>query len=281
MLTLTGIPWILRELTHRNKVTILLFHAPTQQLARKQLLILKKKYNIIPLSQYIDALENNTTKILPPKSLVITYDDGVKENLLLKEILEEHNIAITIFLCSSIVGSNRHYWWTALPEGTSSTDLENMSNDSRLAILENNKFLPTKDYDNRQALSKNEIDLLSPFVDFQSHTCFHPNLPQCTDDQSYTEIKHSKTELESKLAHKIYAIAFPNGAYSDREIKFVQDAGYRCSLTTQIGFNSLTEDKFRLKRIDILDTANANEVIVKASGAWHLLKTVISNFRSK
>ena len=272
IIAMSGLPWFFREMLNRNKVTILLFHAPNTQIAEKQLKILNKKYNIIPLRQYIDILNNQTSKILPNKSLVITYDDGAKENYLLKPILEKYNIPITIFLCSSIVGTNRHYWWTALPEDTASAELENMSNDARLAFLEKRQFQQSTEYDNRQALSQAEIDELRPFVDFQSHTCFHPNLPQCTDRQSYEEIYNSRIELQSKFKLDIYAIAFPNGAYTEREISIVKDSEYSCSLTTHIGFNELNEDKFYLKRIDILDSADANEVIIKSSGAWHFIQ---------
>jgi len=272
IIAMSGLPWFFREILNRNKVTILLFHAPNTQIAEKQLKILNQKYNIIPLRQYIDILNNQTSKTLPKKSLVITYDDGAKENYLLKPILEKYNIPITIFLCSSIVGTNRHYWWTALPEDTASAELENMSNDARLAFLEKRQFQQSTEYDNRQALSQAEIDELRPFVDFQSHTCFHPNLPQCTDRQSYEEIYNSRIELQSKFELDIYAIAFPNGAYTEREISIVKDSEYSCSLTTHIGFNELNEDKFYLKRIDILDSADANEVIIKSSGAWHFIQ---------
>lgn len=276
LITTCGFPWLLREVVNRKKITILLFHAPTLDHAKEQLKILNNKYNIIPLSQYIDVLSNRSSAELPPKSLIITFDDGVKENFELKTILENLKIPITIFLCSSIVRTNRHYWWTALPENISSAELEQVSNNDKLQHLAKGGFSQTKEYEHRQALSHDEISQLLPHVDFQSHTCFHPNLPQCTQEEAYSEIVESKKELESILPHEIYAIAFPNGAYSTRELDIVKNGDYQCSLTTKVGFNTLVEDKFQLKRIDILDTASANEVIVKASGAWHLLKRVSS-----
>jgi len=272
LITKTGLPWALRELFHHNKVTILCFHAPPPDLADKQLRALKTKYNIIPLRQYIDYITGKSKEVLPSKALVITLDDGMKENYLLQPILEKYDIPITIFLCSSIIGTNRHYWWTKLPANITSYQLEQLSNNERLSQLAEYDFDQTKEFETRQALSHSEINKLKTHVDFQSHTCFHPTLPQCSDNETSKEIRDSKAELESKLKNNIYAIAFPNGAYTERELKIVKDCGYECSLTTKIGFNDLNQDRYQLKRIDILDSASTNEVLAKASGAWHLLK---------
>jgi peptidoglycan/xylan/chitin deacetylase (PgdA/CDA1 family) len=85
------------------------------------------------------------------------------------------------------------------------------------------------------------------------------------------EIAGSKSELEARFGLNIYAMAYPNGDYSDREIEIVRSAGYQCALTLDGGFNETNTDLLRLQRIPIYDQADLNELIVKASGLWDLL----------
>jgi len=69
----------------------------------------------------------------------------------------------------------------------------------------------------------------------------------------------------------IYAIAYPNGDYSDRDCQITCDAGYECALTLDGGFNSTNMDLYRLNRIPIDDYDGKNELVVKASGLWDFL----------
>ena len=64
---------------------------------------------------------------------------------------------------------------------------------------------------------------------------FHPILPQCDDDRAHFEIATSKNDLQQRLATDIYAFAYPNGSYSDRDVILVEGAGYRCALTLDPG----------------------------------------------
>ena len=49
------------------------------------------------------------------RSVVITFDDGYRDNLLVaKPILEEHGLPATVFVTTGYVGSNRDFWWDEL-----------------------------------------------------------------------------------------------------------------------------------------------------------------------
>jgi poly-beta-1,6-N-acetyl-D-glucosamine N-deacetylase len=129
-----------------------------------------------------------------------------------------------------------------------------------------------REYEDRQALSRQEISKMKEVVDFQSHTVFHPILPACSNERARTEIVESKQMLEEEYALKIWALAYPNGDYSDREVEMLQEAGYTCGLTLDAGFNDCETNLFRLKRFALPDEAGVNEVIVKTSGLWAFLK---------
>ena len=114
---------------------------------------------------------------------------------------------------------------------------------------------------------------MSSFVNFQSHTLFHPILPNCTDEEAKREIINSKLILESDYKLRINAIAYPNGDYSERDILLCKEAGYECGITVDHGFNTIDTDLFRLKRFSINDTNNIDELIVRASGVYSFFKT--------
>src|SRR5262249_45344582 len=54
-LRLTLLPFVLREVCQRKKVTILVYHAPSAEVLDTHLGLLKRMYNIISLSVYIEA----------------------------------------------------------------------------------------------------------------------------------------------------------------------------------------------------------------------------------
>ena len=123
-------------------------------------------------------------------------------------------------------------------------------------------------------MSAGEIEEMKPLVDFQSHTVYHPLLPQCAPARAAAEISESKTELENKFGLSVYALAYPNGDYTAREVAAAEAAGYTCALSLDHGFNSRTTPPFQLKRICISDDASVDELLVKASGLWGFLKNL-------
>lgn len=268
-----GLPFLFRELIQKNKVTILLFHDIKSDAAARNFAYLMKHYNVISLQSFIDiATSKNKKNILPPKSLIITFDDGHVGNYNLLPVIQKMNIPITIFLCASIVGTNRHFWFKETGTVENRSALKKVSSTERLAILRENGFEQEKDYPEPQALSKAQIEEMEKYVNFQSHTLFHPVLPLCDDLQAKEEIIFSKKKLEIDFGLTINTIAYPNGDYGEREIKYAKEGGYLCGITVDYGYNTLYSDMFRLKRISVNDTENMDEFIVKASGIWAFIK---------
>lgn len=272
ILRYSGLPLLFRELLQRNKVTILEFHNMKPENAGYAFPWLKKHYNIIGLQDYLNAVRSG--KKLPKKAVIFTFDDGHKGNYELLPIIKRLQIPVTIFLCSDIVGTHRHFWFlhskAMFPERHQ--ELKKLSNHLRLERLaESYGFEETREFDDVQALSRAQIEEMKPFVDFQSHTCFHPCLPQCDDKTSYDEISISKHHLEQDYKLNINALAYPNGDYTDREVRFLQEAGYTCGITVDHGYNDLHSDLFRLKRISVNDARSLDELVVKSSGLYAIL----------
>lgn len=267
----SGVAWLWREMVQRSKVTFLLFHDMEATDAERNFAYLKRHYNIISLNDYLDAVRNE--KRLPPKAVVITFDDGHVSNYALLPVIKRMQIPVTIFLCSSIVGTRRHLWFRHSAKMKPQVEaLKKISNEQRLDALRQYGFEQEQEYGDIQALSREQIDEMKPWVNFQSHTCFHPILPQCDSTTAEREIKGSKRQLAESLGLTVNALSYPNGDYSERDIRLAQTAGYDCGVTVDSGYNDINTDLFRLKRFSVNDAKNTTELMVKASGCYALLK---------
>ena len=247
------LPLFFRELLQKNKVTILL---ENEKAAEQTFKYLTENYNVIELDKFLEAVVARNSNLLPKKSLIVTFDDGHIGNYKIYPIIEKYKIPITIFLCAGIINTNRYYWRKYKNKDINTLSLKKLPNHERLDKLENVGFTETKEFEKPQALNKKQIEEMSSIVNFQSHTLFHPILPNCTDDEAKREIKNSKLLLENDYKLRINAISYPNGDYSERDISLCKNAGYKCGITVDHGFNTINTDLFRLKRFIINDTCN-------------------------
>jgi len=277
ILRYSGLAFFFREYFQRNKLSILMFHDIDRKTAKQSFEYLAKKYNIISLQTYLQARQSGDLKALPSKAMIITFDDGHKQNYEIYPILQSLGVPATIFLCSGIVDTHRHYWFKENKTGQSTDSLKKLSHQERLQQLDAAGFQPEKEFEERQALTSAEILEMKSAIDFQGHTVFHPCLPTCTPAEAKWEIDTSKRELASKYDLKINAFAYPNGDYSDRDINLLKEAGYQLAVTVDHGYNDANTDLFRLKRLSSNDTSNMDELIVKASGLWGFIKKLSGN----
>ncbi|GAA0879719.1 polysaccharide deacetylase family protein [Algoriphagus jejuensis] len=268
----SGLPYLMRLVFQKNRVTILVYHEIMPSTAEKQFVYLKENYNLISLQTFLKAIESKDKSLIPKRALIITFDDGRISNYQLLPIIKKHNIPVTIFLNSGIINTNRHYWFRYNRELFSNSYLKRLSNKDRLVLMEKHGFIPEKEFDSPQALNKNQIIEMSSYIDMQSHTFFHPCLPKCDDEVAKFEIENCKRTLEKEYNFQINSLAFPNGDYTDREIEIAKQAGYKSCLTIDKGYNSIQSDPYRLKRLDPNDTDSVAEFVVKTSGLHILLK---------
>lgn len=269
----SGLPILFRELMQKDKVTILLFHDLSPEVAEQTFTYLQRRYNIICLNHFIEAVEKKEPLKIPPKALILTFDDGHIRNYEMLPIIKKLKVPVTIFLCASLLDTRRHFWFNHLNGTFSSAQMKRLPNQERLRKLAEIGFEQDMDFEKPQALTRQQLAEMQPYVNLQSHTMFHPCLPTCEDYEAREEIFSSKEVLLEEFGLAADVISYPNGDYSDREILLSKQAGYKCGITVDYGFNSIHSDLFKLKRLSVNDTADINELSVKASGFWAFFKT--------
>ncbi len=272
ILRYSGLPFLFREVVQKRRVTIVMMHNISLSAAKQAFRYWKRHYNTVSMQDYLNARNKESDYKLPKKPLILTFDDGHKGNYELISLIEELKMSVTIFLCSDIVGTSRHFWF--LHKGCNAEKLKRIPNKNRIEKLAENGFSQTKEYPVRQALSDDEILEMkeSPLIDLQSHTRFHPVLTKCTQQKAFDEICISKETLEKNYILDITGFAYPNGDYGEREIGIVKKAGYKYALSTTTGQNSLKTDLYKLKRFSVNDSENLDEIVVKTSGVWGAMR---------
>jgi peptidoglycan/xylan/chitin deacetylase (PgdA/CDA1 family) len=263
-----GLPFLIREIFCRRRATIIVYHDPAPEVFEAHLAYLVDRFNIIPLEQLVEAIEEHDWQKIPPKGLCITFDDGHRGNFALLDIIKRYKVPITIYVCAGIVDTQRLYWF--LDFADQAQQLKSLPNKLRLKQLASaNCYNPEKDFAERQALSKAEVlDMKRQGVDFQSHTLLHPILTTCTDEECWLEIAGAKRVLENLLEESIVHFAYPNGDYSEREIAYLQKAGYRSARTIDMGWNGPNTNIYALKSMTISDDATLDEMIAQLCGIF-------------
>lgn len=271
----TFIPWLIREVVQRPCVTILVYHRLDPRTADRHFSALRSVYAPISLQTYLEARRSNTLKHLPPKSVIITIDDGHHSIYGLKEVLAAHRIPVTVFLCSGFIGANRRFWFSAPGlDPVKRQYLKTVSDEERITALRAMGFDHAVEFGDRESLNLAEVRELEAIVDFQSHSVSHPILPACSDSKATEEIALSRRELEEQLGRRVNALAYPNGSYSVRELRITSESGYDCGLTMDPGFNTVSTPIYALRRLALPDDCDIPELMIRSCGLWALLRAM-------
>ena len=273
----SGISYILREVLLKNKATIIVYHDPEPKVFEKHIRYLSKHYNFLSLNKLVDAIHKKDRSDIPAKPLIVTIDDGHSGNYKLLEIFKRYNINPTIYLCSHVINTNRKFWFKACL--SRSEELKKLPYEAMLKSLWNEvNYQLEKEYQQRQALNIDELNKMLPYVEFGSHTKFHPILTTCTDEKCREEVEESKKYLETLLNRPIEHFAYPNGDYAEREMKFAMNCGYKSARTLDCGLNDIHSNPFKLKVNEIQDNASLNILCAQVGSLFPFIRYLRKNY---
>ena len=118
------------KVKNRNTLTVLMFHRVMREedplwesvdpewtvsdvFFKQTLVFISRHYNVISCSDLIEAQKTGTA--LPPRSLIITFDDGWQDNeTYAMKIIEDHKMPGIVFLVSELVDTLNVVWQTVL-----------------------------------------------------------------------------------------------------------------------------------------------------------------------
>jgi peptidoglycan/xylan/chitin deacetylase (PgdA/CDA1 family) len=167
-------------------------------------------FHAISERELFDAREWSTP--LPPRPVLITFDDGYRDVLYHAEpVLRPLHMPATAFVISDRVSSRDPSFLTW----------------RELRDLERDGFA------------------------IGSHTVHHLNLTTLRSAQARLELTQFRKTLEEHLGAPIYLFSCPAGAEDRTVVRLVRQAGYLLAFTTQRGFIQSAREQFLLHRDEI------------------------------
>jgi peptidoglycan/xylan/chitin deacetylase (PgdA/CDA1 family) len=230
----------------------------------------------ISLADFRDA--RNGRRALPPRPVLVTFDDGyrgVVDHAL--PLLERYGIPAILFACVQPVLERRHFWFDAL-----------WRRDGEAAVLKA-RALPFHEWrtlvdsidtaadiaDSHRPLTTGELQHLagSPLIEIGGHTMTHPTLALAPVDEQRREIAGCRAALKGVLGKPIAAFAYPYGSpsedYTSETVAVVRDAGFDIAFTTDASFATTRCDPFQIPRFIMLDTVSEVELAHRLVHSWH------------
>lgn len=205
---------------------------------RRQMNFLKTHhYHVISMDQLVNEITSG--KPLPPKSVVIAFDDGNQDNYTnALPILKEFRFPVIFFISPGFFSRTGFMDWKEIKE-----------------------------------LQAQE------FFSFGSHGMTQAYLPGLSEDKLEYEILESKKILEKGLGVKIDYIAYPVGGFNNAIKALVEKAGYKAAVTTNRGYDRFDKDLYEINRIRFSNADHHDIILIaKLSGYYNRFRNLKSPY---
>lgn len=240
-------------------------YPPTQKEFEEQIRYLCGHYEILSMDSLVKLIREGETG--PRKAVVLTFDDGYKNNYLYAyPILKKYNVPAIIYLSTGNIGNKKPFWQWQLNYAIMNTPLKQVSfeglgtytlsspKERAKCFIALRGRLNTKAEEEKNEILERiykilEVDIPSNFgermlsweevkemsangIDFGAHTVNHIVLTNVSLSKAWEEISYSKREIEDKLRREIRHFAYPYGNYNGDIITLVRKAGFLSAVTS-------------------------------------------------
>ena len=200
----------------------------TPQDFEDQLRYLKKAgYHSITLSDLIYYLA--TGKRLPRKPIILTFDDGYRDNYThAYPLLKKYGFVGTFFLITAPI-----------------------------------------DQENEEYLSWDQVKEMSAGgMEFEPHTYTHPDLSGQPVDYIVWQIMASKEAIEERTGKMARFFSYPSGRYDQQVVDILLSAHFWGAVTINQGDWQSSQQPFELKRIRIRGSDTLDDFVMKLHLDW-------------
>lgn len=249
-----------------------------------QMKYLSANYQPVSISDVLEAVERNDQAILPPRAVLVTFDDAYQD---FEEhawpVLKRYQIPVTLFVPTAFPDHpERLFWWDRLfhalhttAKGEIKTPIGNLEIGTELGRSQANlhlkrhiKSLPydaaigfVEDLEHRLNVSRQPNCVLGwealrklskEGVTLAPHTQTHPIMNHIPSEAMQHEAQGSFDDLEREIGNTPPVFAYPSGFHNPQVVRVLQAAGFRLAFTTERGINRLGHtDLLRLQRINV------------------------------
>lgn len=256
---------------------------------RAKMAVLRRFFNVLPIASAVELLAAGR---LPPRAVVITFDDGYADNHdVALPILRNLGLPATFFIATGFLNGGR--MWndsvietvrrvagdqldlTAIDLGRHDTSSLDARRSAIGALLGRLKYMP-------ESVRRETVDKISALAGVRlpddlmmrdeqvralhregmtigAHTHTHPILASESGQRSQDEIEGGKRTLEGIIGAPVRFFAYPNGKprkdYESRHVDQVRAAGFAAAVSTAAGACVRAADPFQLARFTPWDIA--------------------------
>ncbi len=202
-------------------IPIVMYHKTPTDFESQLQIIQKRGYTTITMAQVACGLRKTCT--LPPKPLVITFDDGYSDQLRALSILQKYQMRATYYL---IIGGEKSKYCIGIERTPGLACGDSYMN-----------------WDEVRGLVASEL------IEIGAHTIDHLALAGLSAGDQVYQITTSKQRLEQELGLSITTLAYPYGSYNTVSITAAQQAGFSTAVSTVPGSDQSLGNIFALHRI--------------------------------
>lgn len=227
-----------------NRIPILMYHRiatvsgdrnalPAEKFEKQLSYLSSHGYHSITINQLQDYFLQK--KKLPSKPVILTFDDGYKDNFTTAlPLLQKHHHVGNVFPISDWIDKENKW--------------ENFG-----------KELTT-------TMSKNELQKWQAAGHYiGSHTVSHPFLTRCSRAETAEELEKSKKHLETLTGNRIECICYPYGDFNGVVVEEAERAGYKLGLGIFYNVPLWSQNLLALPRIPIPSKQKMWEFKLKVS----------------
>jgi peptidoglycan/xylan/chitin deacetylase (PgdA/CDA1 family) len=223
---------------HQRTLCVLMYHkvndvdgntvtVPTSAFDEQMAQLAELDYTVVSLDDVIAHYLDRAP--LPPRAVLITFDDGYLDNLEnAAPILRRHGYPAVLFAPIGYLGAKRP--------------------------LPHDEHLATRGIVNRTLDWSELADLERAGIRVESHGIGHRPLADLEVDEAAREITLSKLRLEEALGRPVRAFAYVKGSeahYRPVHLSLLRQAGYDVAFTSISGGNGPHTDPLQLHRYNV------------------------------
>ncbi len=182
-------------------------------------------YETIALNDLIRAANQEIG--LPPKPIILTFDDGYRDNYEYAfPLLQKYGFTATFFIFTEPLdfNSEKYVSWDMV------------------------------------------IDMHTAGMEFGSHSYRHMDMTNRSVDFLVYEILASKEAIEARINEPVRFFAYPGGRYDALTIKVLESANFLGAVTTHWGVEQSYDKRFEMVRLRMRGNDRVQDLINKLEG---------------
>jgi len=201
------------------------------------------------------GLDRVIKKVPPRRFVLLTFDDGYRDNLeCALPLMERYEVPGLVFV---VTGPGSSFWWEHLAR--QSDDPGFLQHYQELKRSERPEVTPMPGVPHSR-LTDGELRQLgaSPLIELGAHTMSHSFLPALSPEVQQEEILGSRDRLVQIVGAPVRSFAYPFGAYEPQTSQIVAQSGFEVAFTSSRGLWRSRSQRLCLPRVIVRDLTGSD-----------------------